>query len=126
MRAAVCYEFGKPLVVEHITLDPPQAGEVQVRLAACAICHSDVHLIRGDWGGWSTQPPLVAGHEAAGLVEAVGAGVTHVKPGDPAVVSLMRSCGRCFGCTTGAASRCGRASAPAPLPSMWWWTNRRW
>ena len=101
MKAAVCYEFGKPLVVEDIDIDPPQAGEVQVRLAATAICHSDVHLIRGDWDQWSTQPPLVAGHEAAGLVAEVGAGVSSVRPGDPVVVSLLRSCGRCFFCTTG-------------------------
>ena len=113
MRAAVCYEFGKPLVVEEIELDPPQAGEVQVKLAACAICHSDVHLIRGDWGNWSTQPPLVAGHEAAGVVAAVGAGVTQVQPGDAAVVSLLRSCGRCFFCTTGQPYYCSGSFALA-------------
>ncbi len=101
MKAAVCYEFGKPLVVEDIEIDPPQAGEVQVTLAATAICHSDVHLVRGDWDQWSTQPPVVAGHEAAGLVAAVGPGVSAVQPGDPVVVSLLRSCGRCFFCTTG-------------------------
>ncbi len=101
MKAAVCYEFGKPLVVEDIDIDPPQAGEVQVRLAATAICHSDVHLVRGDWDQWSTQPPVVAGHEAAGVVAEVGPGVTSVQPGDPVVVSLLRSCGRCFFCTSG-------------------------
>jgi S-(hydroxymethyl)glutathione dehydrogenase/alcohol dehydrogenase len=101
VKAAVCYEFGKPLVVEEIEIDPPQSGEVQVRLAATAICHSDVHLVRGDWGQWSTQPPLVAGHEAAGVVAEVGPGVAGVQPGDPVVVSLLRSCGRCFFCTSG-------------------------
>ena len=101
MKAAVCYEFGKPLVIEDIQIDPPQAGEVQVALTATAICHSDVHLVRGDWDQWSTQPPVVAGHEAAGVVAAVGPGVSGVQPGDPVVVSLLRSCGRCFFCTTG-------------------------
>jgi Zn-dependent alcohol dehydrogenase len=101
VQAAVCYEFGKPLIIEEIDIDPPQAGEVLVRLAATAICHSDVHLVRGDWGQWSSQPPLVAGHEAAGVVAEVGPGVSGVRPGDPVVVSLMRSCGRCFFCTTG-------------------------
>ncbi|MBC8427712.1 alcohol dehydrogenase catalytic domain-containing protein, partial [bacterium] len=51
MKAAVCYEFGKPLVIEDIDVDPPQTSEVKVRIAAAAICHSDVHLIRGEWGG---------------------------------------------------------------------------
>jgi len=103
MQAAVCYEFGKPLIVEDIVIDPPQAGEVKVKLAATAICHSDVHLIRGEWGG---EVPVIAGHESAGIVEAVGEGVTNVQPGDHVVVSLLRSCGRCFYCTTGAPYNC--------------------
>ncbi len=106
MKAAVCYEFGKPLVVEEVELDSPQAGEVKVRVAATAICHSDVHLVRGDWINWSSDPPVIAGHEAAGVVESVGAGVTRVQPGDPVVVSLLRSCGRCFYCTIGAPFMC--------------------
>ena len=107
MKAAVCYELGKPLVVEDVRLDPPKAGEVRVRIGAVAICHSDVHLIRGDWFGWSsTPPPVVAGHEAAGLVEDVGPGVTTVRPGDPVVVSLLRTCGRCIPCLTGTAYLC--------------------
>jgi Zn-dependent alcohol dehydrogenase len=96
MKAAVCYELGKPLVVEDVRLDPPGVGEVRVRIGAVAICHSDVHLIRGDWLGWSsTPPPVVAGHEAAGIVDDLGPGVTGVRPGDPVVVSLLRTCGRC-------------------------------
>lgn len=50
MKAAVCYEYGKPLVIENVTLDPPQAGEVRVQIAATGICHSDLHLISGEWG----------------------------------------------------------------------------
>ena len=70
MKAAVCWEAGKPLVVEDVVLDAPKTGEVRVRIGAVAICHSDVHLVRGDWTGWSsTPPPVVAGHEAAGVVE---------------------------------------------------------
>lgn len=103
MKAAVCYDFGQPLVVEEVEIDPPQEGEVKVRLAACGICHSDVHLIRGEWGG---DLPVVAGHEGAGIVEAVGSGVTLTKPGDHVVVSLLRSCGRCFSCVTGTPYLC--------------------
>ena len=106
MKAAICYEFKKPLVIEEVDLDPPQTGEVKVRLAAVAICHSDVHLIRGEWINWSVNPPAVAGHEAAGVVEVVGEGVTLAAPGDPVVVSLMRWCGRCYYCTQGAPYMC--------------------
>lgn len=107
MKAAVCYEVGKPLVVEDVVLDPPKTGEVRVRVGACAICHSDVHLVRGDWAGWtSTPPPVVAGHEAAGTVTDVGPGVTRVRPGDHVVVSLLRTCGACIPCLGGAAYLC--------------------
>ena len=51
MKAAVCYEFGQPLVIDDVDLDSPEPGEVKVRLAATAICHSDIHLINGEIGG---------------------------------------------------------------------------
>ncbi|MFC2010347.1 Zn-dependent alcohol dehydrogenase [Chloroflexota bacterium] len=98
MKAAVCYEFGKPLVVEEVAIDPPQPGEVKVRMATTAICHSDIHIIRGELGG---RLPLVAGHESAGYIEEVGEKVTSLKPGDPVVVSLLTSCRRCYYCVTG-------------------------
>jgi S-(hydroxymethyl)glutathione dehydrogenase / alcohol dehydrogenase len=98
MKAAVCYEFGKPLVIEDVDIDSPKPGEVKVRLSAVAICHSDIHLLKGDWGG---PLPVVAGHEAAGIIDEVGEGVSSVKPGDQVVISLLWSCGKCFYCTTG-------------------------
>lgn len=103
MQAAVCYEYGKPLVVEEVDLGAPEADEVRVRLVACAICHSDIHAVRGDWGG---DLPVVVGHEAAGVVESVGAAVNRVKAGDPVVVSLLRSCGACIACSTGSPHMC--------------------
>ena len=103
MKAAVCYEFGQPLVVEDVAIDAPRTGEVRVRVAATAVCHSDVHLLHGDWAG---PLPVVAGHEAAGGVEEVGDHVTMVTPGDRVVVSLLRSCGRCHHCSTGASHNC--------------------
>ena len=103
MKAAVCREFGAPLVIEDIGIDPPGAGEVGVKLAACAICHSDIHYIEGAWGG---SLPVLCGHEAAGVVEEVGAGVTLAKPGDHVVVTLIRSCGRCFYCARGDPTLC--------------------
>jgi S-(hydroxymethyl)glutathione dehydrogenase/alcohol dehydrogenase len=106
IRAAVCYELGRPLVVEEVHLDPPGAGEVRVRVGAVAICHSDVYLVRGEWVGWGADPPLVAGHEAAGLVTDVGADVTDLRPGDRVVVSLVRACGDCAPCRRAVPTLC--------------------
>jgi Zn-dependent alcohol dehydrogenase len=103
MKAAVCYEFGAPLVIEDVQIDPPREGEVKVAIAACAICHSDLSWIRGKWGG---QLPLVAGHEAAGVVAEVGPGVKNVRPGERVVVYLRRSCGRCHFCGRGRPFHC--------------------
>jgi S-(hydroxymethyl)glutathione dehydrogenase/alcohol dehydrogenase len=103
MKAAVCRAFGTPLAIEEVTLAPPRAGEVRVRIAACAICHSDIAFADGAWGG---TLPAVYGHEAAGIVEEVGAGVAHLKPGDHAVVTLIRACGQCPACARGAPVRC--------------------
>jgi Zn-dependent alcohol dehydrogenase len=106
VKAAVCRVFGAPLEIEELRLDPPEPGEVRVRVAACAICHSDVHFTEGAWGG---ELPAVAGHEAAGVVEEVGRGVTGVRPGDRVVVSLLRWCGRCFFCARGESHLCETA-----------------
>ena len=111
MKAAVCYEFGKPLVVEDVTLDPPKKGEVRVRMGATAICHSDIHVIRGELG---FAVPVVAGHESAGYVEELGEGVTQVKVGDNVVLSLLTACGRCHNCVSGLPHLC---EAKWPLSS---------
>jgi S-(hydroxymethyl)glutathione dehydrogenase / alcohol dehydrogenase len=103
MKAAVCREFKQPLAVEHVELAAPRAGEVKVKIAACAICHSDLLAMDGAWGG---DLPAVYGHEAAGVVEEVGAGVAWLGPGDHAVVTLLRSCGHCPFCMTGEAQHC--------------------
>jgi Zn-dependent alcohol dehydrogenase len=98
MKAAVCHAHGKPLVVEDVVLAAPGAGEIEVRLAACAICHSDIHYMEGAWGG---QVPAVYGHEASGVVERTGAGVSNVNVGDHVVVTLIRACGHCAACIQG-------------------------
>jgi Zn-dependent alcohol dehydrogenase len=103
MKAAVCYEFNAPQRIEEVTLDEPRAGEVRVKLAATAVCHSDVSILHGIWG---PQRPVIVGHEAAGVVDAVGPGVTRAQPGDHVVVSLIRTCGRCFHCELGESYLC--------------------
>src|SRR4030042_6678397 len=98
MKAAVCDEFNKPVVLEDVTLSEPGEGDVKIRLAATAICHSDIH----DWKGEMPGPtPFVGGHESAGDIDKGGAGGTSVKDGDPVVVSLLASCGYCYYCMTG-------------------------
>ena len=103
IRAAVCREFGAPLALETLSLAPPQAGEVRVRIHACAICHSDLTYMDGGWGG---SPPIVFGHEAAGVVESVGGGVRDLRPGDSVLATLLRSCGRCPACEAGTGFQC--------------------
>jgi S-(hydroxymethyl)glutathione dehydrogenase/alcohol dehydrogenase len=112
MKAAVCYEYGKPLVIEDIEIAKPKKGEVKVRLVATAICHSDIHDIKGEL---PARLPFVAGHESAGYVDEVGPDVKNVKVGDPVVVTLLQSCGTCFYCITGLPHLCeGRFSRKPP------------
>ena len=106
MKAAVLYEVNQPLVIEELTIGEPQAGEVLFRMAASGICHSDINVVKGDE---KQSLPVILGHEAAGIVEEVGAGVTHVKPGDRVAAGLWRSCGRCFYCGSGLPSLCETA-----------------
>jgi S-(hydroxymethyl)glutathione dehydrogenase/alcohol dehydrogenase len=82
-----------------VTLAKPAAREVLVRLMASGVCHSDWHIIKGDWG--DRQFPLILGHEGAGIVEQVGADVSHVKPGDHVILSWRTSCGICEMCQKG-------------------------
>ncbi len=98
MRAAVCRTFGEPLVIEDVAIAGPGRGELAVSLAACAICQSDIHYLKGAWGG---SLPAVYGHEAAGVVAEVGADVDGFAVGDHVVVTLIRSCGACDACGAG-------------------------
>jgi S-(hydroxymethyl)glutathione dehydrogenase/alcohol dehydrogenase len=103
VRAAVCRAFGEPLQIEDLRLAAPRSGEVRVRVAACAICHSDVAFAEGTWGG---ELPAVYGHEAAGVVDEVGPDARGLARGDRVAVSLLRTCGRCFFCERGLSHLC--------------------
>jgi S-(hydroxymethyl)glutathione dehydrogenase/alcohol dehydrogenase len=109
IEAALVTAVQQPVRVETLTLDPPRAGEVLVRVAACGVCHSDYHLLSG-----ATRHPLpvVPGHEGAGVVEAVGAGVTQVQPGDHVVLNWAPNCGRCFYCLRGKPNLCATFVGP--------------
>lgn len=106
MQAAILYETNRPLVIEEVTIGHPQAGEVLIKMAASGICHSDINVVKGDE---KQSLPVILGHEAAGYVEEVGAGVTHVKPGDRVAAGLWRSCGRCYYCGAGFPNLCETA-----------------
>lgn len=103
MKAAVCRAFDAPLEIADIDLRPPEPGEVEIGIAACAVCHSDIHGMDGAWGGYL---PAVYGHEAAGYVTAVGAGPAGLEIGDPVLVTPIRACGSCPSCADGHPATC--------------------
>ena len=108
-QAVLCREHNKPVVVEEITLDPPKRGEATVKMGACGVCHSDLSAVNGTI---ALPLPLVLGHEAAGVVEEVGEGVTDLKKGDHVAFSFIYMCGKCRFCLAGRPVLCveqGRA-----------------
>src|SRR3990170_2495324 len=108
MKAAVLYEVNKPLVVEEIDIDGPQRGQVLVKTAASGVCHSDLHFVEGLW---PFPLPTILGHEAAGVVERLGEGVTYVQPGDHVVLSFVPWCGSCRYCVTGRPNLCSQGAS---------------
>ena len=112
MKAAVLLEQNTPLVVEDVDIEGPKAQEVQVRIGATGICHSDLHNIKGEW---DNQTPVILGHEGAGVVEAVGPGVDHVKPGDNVILSFRANCGRCENCARGIPVLCNGHNSPRQM-----------
>ncbi len=107
------YNQTKPLVIREVELREPKADEVLVKLAASGLCHSDLSVINGDR---SRQIPMVLGHEAAGVVEKIGEGVTDLVPGDHVVCVFVPNCGHCQPCAEGrppCASRALRQTARA-------------
>ena len=105
MKAAVLRELRKPLTVESVELDAPEIGEVLVEVKAAGVCHSDLHVANGDW---PARTPLVLGHEGAGIVRALGPGVTRVATGDCVVFCWAPSCGVCPSCRAGKSVACDR------------------
>ncbi len=104
MRAAVLEEFGEPLVIQELDLEDPAEGEALVRLVACGVCHTDLYTASGvDPSGYS---PTVLGHEGAGVVEAVGAGVKDLEVGDHVVTLFSPQCGECIHCVDDRTNLC--------------------
>jgi len=104
MKAAVMREFKAPLEIEEVEIAKPGPREVIVQVKATGVCHSDLHVIDG---GLPLAPPVILGHEPAGIVEAVGSEVTAFRKGDPVIGCLSAFCGNCEFCATGRPNLCG-------------------
>lgn len=106
MKAAVVQRFGAPLTIEEVPVPSPGPGEVLVKIVATGVCHTDLHAADGDWPV-RPVPPFVPGHEGAGIVAAVGAGVTQLKEGDRVGIAWLHdACGACEYCYTGWETLC--------------------
>ncbi len=103
------YERHKPLVLDDVDLADPAANEVEVELVASGVCHSDLHHLERET---PIKPPVVLGHEGAGVVKTVGANVTRAKPGDHVIIAVGPQCGECFYCVRGMPYFCTPAQPP--------------
>ena len=120
MKAAIFHGPNQPLTIEEIEIDQPMANEVLVRTVASGVCHSDLHFVDGLY---PMMPPSILGHEAAGVVEAVGENVTYVKPGDHIITCLSVFCGHCDQCLSGRLYLCSNPEtrrAPGERPKFTW------
>ncbi|KQS66670.1 NDMA-dependent alcohol dehydrogenase [Modestobacter sp. Leaf380] len=102
-RAAVLKQTGTPFEIVELELDEPKANEVLIRFVAAGLCHSDEHLRHGDI---VPRFPIVGGHEGAGVIEAVGPGVSRLAVGDHVICSFLPVCGHCRWCSTGKSNLC--------------------
>jgi alcohol dehydrogenase/S-(hydroxymethyl)glutathione dehydrogenase/alcohol dehydrogenase len=115
-RAALFRQIGAPLSVETITLDPPRPTEVQVRVAAVGLCRTDLHVMRGERR--VAMQPMVLGHEASGVIEAVGGAVMGIVPGDHVVLTFIPGCGRCRWCGRGLHHLCAEGPRITQGPQL--------
>ena len=116
MKAALLYEPKTPLVVEEVELDEPGPGEVMVKIMASGVCHSDWHVVKGDFP--HIPVPTVLGHEGSGIVEAVGPNVTGVSRGDHVILTWKGGCGRCEFCHQGWPNVCELMPSVRSLPRV--------
>jgi S-(hydroxymethyl)mycothiol dehydrogenase len=103
VRGVVSHAKGQPVAIETIIVPDPGPGEALVQVQACGVCHTDLHYREG---GINDDFPFLLGHEAAGVVEAVGEGVTEVAPGDYVVLNWRAVCGQCRACSRGRPQYC--------------------
>ena len=116
MKAAVLYEPNSLLRIEELDLGEPGPNQVLVKMQASGVCHSDWHVVKGEWP--DVPLPAVLGHEGAGTVEAVGPGVSNVEPDDHVILSWVASCGLCEMCQKGWPNLCGRPPSVDRKPTV--------
>uniref|UniRef100_A0A8C8YXQ1 alcohol dehydrogenase n=1 Tax=Prolemur simus TaxID=1328070 RepID=A0A8C8YXQ1_PROSS len=114
-KAAVLWELNKPFSIEEVEVAPPKAYEVRVKMVATGICRSDDHVVSGTM---VLPLPVIAGHEAAGIVESVGEGVTTVKPGDKVIPLFVPQCGKCRICKHPESNLCLKSDVGKPPGTM--------
>jgi S-(hydroxymethyl)glutathione dehydrogenase/alcohol dehydrogenase len=107
MRAAVFFDSDHPVAIREVELAPPKTGEVEVAIAAAGVCHSDLHMVRGEW---QHRTPVVLGHEGSGVITSIGEGVTDLDLGDHVVLSWVPNCGKCRYCLAGRPAQCQLAA----------------
>jgi len=113
MRAVVIRELNAPLTVENVEALPPLPSQVVVKIEACGVCHSDLHMAEGQYG--MLPVPIIAGHEGAGTVVEVGSAVRRLKPGDKVIAAFWSACGECFYCTQQQSYLCDSPEANTPF-----------
>lgn len=116
MRAAVLEKVGEPIqIYDDVEIMEPRAGEIRVAVKYCGLCNSDYGIVSGKF---PSEGPIIVGHEASGIVESVGEGVSHLAPGDPVVLTPVPPCGICYYCQRGQHSLCvnGMSLATMALP----------
>ncbi len=116
MKAAVLYDIDKPLEIEEFTLPNIDSDQVRVRLIASGVCHSDWHVIKGEWP--FIPVPIILGHEGAGIVEALGSAVSGIEVGDHVILSWKRNCGLCEMCQVGYPNLCDEPPDVRGLPQF--------
>jgi len=121
MKAAIFEEAHKPLSIEDVDIRKPGPGEVLVRTAASGVCHSDLHFVDG---AWAMPMPCVLGHEASGVVDQVGEGVTYVVPGDKVIMSFRPFCGVCYFCQRGEPHLCNDEALGAAAATRLTWKGQ--
>ncbi|MHA3023343.1 Zn-dependent alcohol dehydrogenase [Mycobacterium sp. BMJ-28] len=123
VRAVVFTEPGTPVRTVDVELAPPGPGEVEVAIAGAGVCHSDLHVVKGEW---DVPAPVVLGHEGSGVVTAVGAGVTGLEIGDHVVLSWVPGCGSCRQCELGRPWQCEVAATVVAAGGVLFDGTSRW
>jgi S-(hydroxymethyl)glutathione dehydrogenase/alcohol dehydrogenase len=119
----VLEDYEVPLTIREIEVEEPGAGEVRVRIAVSGVCHTDEHVIQGEL---PLPLPMVLGHEAAGVVDRVGADVDDLAEGDHVVLSWLPACGHCKACLAGWTGMCRETARAAEKGTLWQGAHRLW